>query len=77
MKGKDFLTQGKALLIALPCVKKSSKYSPKYSGSKIAHHSKVSPSLNSTIVDWSRTAKIMILIVLDQVAIFDLQLGQD
>ena len=40
---------------------KSFKYSPKYSGSKIAHHSNLSPSLDSTIAEWSRISKRMLL----------------
>ena len=52
-------------------------YSSKYSGQKIAHHSKQSPSLDSAIADLFKAAKTMVLIVLDQVEILDLQLGQD
>ena len=57
--------------------KKNSKYSPKYSGPKTAPLFKFEPHLDSTIVDWSRTAKNIVLIVLDQVAVLDLKLGPE
>ena len=56
---------------------KSSQYSPKYSRPQIAHHSNLSPNLDSTISNWSRIVNTMAFSVLDQVTILDFQLGTD
>ena len=52
----------------------SSKYGPKLGHPNgdlnIARHSNLSPSLNSTLADWSWTAKTIVLTDLDQVVVF-------
>ena len=53
----------------------SSKYGPKLGHPKIAHHSNLSPSLDSKAADWSRTAKTIVWTVLNQVVVFQSQLG--
>ena len=44
---------------------------------KLLHYANLSPSLDSTIVDWSGTAKNSVLIVLDQVVVLDFKLGPE
>ena len=44
---------------------------------KLLHYSNLSPSLDSRIGDWSQTAKNIVLIVLDQVAVLNFQLGPE
>ena len=56
---------------------KGSKYIQKYSCLIVAPHSNLHPCLDSTISDWTKIAKIIILTVLDQFAIIDVQLGPD
>ncbi len=51
---------------------KNEKYSQKYDGLKDVHHSNLSTSLDSTIVDCSGITETMILVVLDQVTNFSI-----
>ena len=52
--------------------------SSKYSGPKTVYYSKLSPSLDSTIADWSSTNKTIVQTVLVQVnTALDFQLGPD
>ena len=53
----------------------SSKYDPKVGHTKIAHHSNLSPSLDSKVANWSRTAKTIVWTALNQVLVFQSQLG--
>ena len=41
----------------------------------IAHHLNLSPSLDSKVANWSMTAKIIIWTALNQVVVFQSQLG--
>ena len=54
-----------------------SKYIPKYSCPILAPHSNLHPYLDSTISDWTKITKIMVLTVLDQFAIIGAQIGPD
>ena len=53
----------------------SSKYGPKLGHPKIAHHSNLSPSLDSKVENWSRTAKTIVWTALNQFVVFQSQLG--
>ena len=53
----------------------SSKYGPKLGHPKIAHHSNLSPSLDSKVADCSRIDKTIVWTVLNQVVVFQSQLG--
>ena len=52
-----------------------SRYAPKLGHPNIAHHSNLSPNLDPKAADWSRTAKIIMWTVLNQVLVFQTQLG--
>ena len=41
----------------------SSKYGPKLGHPKIAHHSNLSPSLDSKVANWSRIVKMVVFFV--------------
>ena len=47
----------------------SSRYGPKLGHPKIAHHSNLSPSIDSKIADWSMIDKTIVWTVLKQVVV--------
>ena len=53
----------------------SSKYDPKVGHTKIAHHPNLSPRLDSKVANWSRIDKTIVWTVLNQVVVFQSQLG--
>ena len=55
----------------------SSKFGPKLGHPKIAHHSNLSPSLDSKVANWSRINKNIVWTVLNQVVVFQSQLFGD